>query len=156
MVSALSAFVQPFYSPAIHQLRIFVPVHFEQPEAVRGKPVIVVAVENHRIVRRNASVADQFFKGFLADDVAPDLILKLRLPVEAGRAGNVAGVVGFGINVDLDQLDAGFAEILFYPIGRDQHFGVSIVCHRFLSSLGVRLGFRPPGSECVSPYWTCI
>ena len=66
--------------------------------------------------------AEQFFKHFLADDVTAQLILELRLPVEAHRATNVAGIVGFGVHVNLGEFDAGFVEVLFDPVGFDQDF----------------------------------
>ncbi len=79
----LVRFVEPLDAAAVHQPDILVAVHLEQPEGIGSEPVVVVAVEDHGVAGRNASVAHQLFKFLLADDVAADLILKLALPVEA-------------------------------------------------------------------------
>ena len=63
----------------------------------------------------------------LADDVAADLVLELRLPVEADGAGDVAGVVGLRVHVDLDEPDAGLAQVLLDPVGVDEDFGMCVV-----------------------------
>jgi hypothetical protein len=90
-----------------------VAIYLEKPKAIGSKPVIVVSIENHRVIRGNARFAREFFEILLADNVAPDLIL----------------VVGFGIHIYFDQLDARLAEDVFNPVGRDEHLGVSVICH---------------------------
>ena len=55
------------------------------------------------------ALAQQLLEVGLADDVAADLVLELAGPVEADRAGDVPFVVGVGVDVDLDELDAGVA-----------------------------------------------
>ena len=77
-------------------------VKLEQPEAMGSEPVVVVAIKNHCVLGRDAGAAHQRFEGFFSQDVATYPILELRLPVETHRAGDVAGVVGFGVHVDLD------------------------------------------------------
>ena len=63
----------------------------------------------------------------MADDVAAELVLELGLPVEADGAGDVAGVVGLGVDVDLDEADAGVAEVLLDPVGVDENFGMCVL-----------------------------
>jgi Predicted hydrolases or acyltransferases (alpha/beta hydrolase superfamily) len=63
-----------------------------------------------------------------AEDVAADLVLELGLPIETDGAGNVAGVIGFGIDVNFDQLDAWCVKILFDPIGRDEDVRMCVAC----------------------------
>src|SRR4029077_7747154 len=131
-------------------------------------PVVVVAVKNDRVVRRNAGAADEFFKSFLADDVAADLVLQLRLPVEPGRTWNMSRVVSLGVPVNLDEFDAGFAQVGFDPIGFHQHFRMCVTCHTvsflFLSLLRLLLNrssspftpsCQPTSRVCVSSCSRC-
>src|SRR5438105_15066370 len=43
----------------------------------------------------------------------------------------MSGVIGLGIDVAFHEFDAGLAGILIHPIGRDQYFGMRVVCHRY-------------------------
>ena len=144
--------VQPFDPPTIHELDLFVAVDFEQPKPVSGEPIVIVAVKDNAVPRRDTCAADEFLERVLADNIPAHLVLELRLPVKTDRAGDVAGVVGLGVHVNLDEFDAGFAEVVLDPIGRDQHFGMRVVCHSFLS----KLRFRSPDPEYASSCWRCI
>jgi hypothetical protein len=53
-----------------------VPVVLQRPVRVRGEPVVVVAVEDDRRVRRDAALAEQMRELFLACDVPVDLVLE--------------------------------------------------------------------------------
>ena len=123
-VSSLSGFIEPLDAAAVHEAHVLVAVNLEQPEAVGGKPIVVVAVEDHRVAGRDACLAQQFFEFLFADDVAADLVLQLALPVETDCARDVARVVGLRVDVDLDQFDPGLAEVLLHPVGVDQNFGM--------------------------------
>jgi hypothetical protein len=52
------------------------------------------------------------------------MLLQLVLPVPADRAGDVAGVVGGGIDVDLDQSHVRVVAVLVRPCGADEDIGV--------------------------------
>ena len=56
----------------------------------------------------------------LVDEVPADRVLQVGLPVELDGAGDVAGVVGGGVLVDLDEDDARGVEVLLGPVGRDE------------------------------------
>src|SRR5207245_771210 len=100
---------QPFHPAPIHEADIFMAVNLEQPEAVSGEPIVVVAVENYDVGWRNTRAAHQCFEGSLADNVPAHLVLKLRLPVETRRPGKVSRVIGLGVHVDLYKFDPGLA-----------------------------------------------
>ena len=129
----LVRFVEPLDAATVHEPHVLVAVHLEQPEGVGGKPVVVVAVEDHRVAGRDACLAQQFFKFLFADDVAADLVLQLALPVEADCAGDVACIVRFRVHIDLNQFDPGLAEILLHPVGVDQDFGMGILSHGIIT-----------------------
>jgi hypothetical protein len=115
--------IQPLLTAAVHQLDVLVAVHLQQPEGVRGEPVVVVAVQHDGVVVADAGVAEELFQPFLADDVAAHLVLQLARPVEANGAGDVAFVVGRRIDVDLDELHPGVIEVLRHPVGRNENIG---------------------------------
>ena len=106
------------------------PVNLEQPEAIRGEPIVIIPINDDCVSGRNPSAANQFFKSFFADDIAPDLVLQLCLPIETCCPGNMTGFISFRININLHQFDTGLAQIFFDPIGRDQDFRMSIVRHK--------------------------
>jgi hypothetical protein len=89
VVSCLSDSFQPLRTAAVHETDIAVAVDFEKPKAVGSEPVIVIAVNDHRVVGRDAGATNQLFECFPADDIPSDLVLQLRLPVKANRAGNM-------------------------------------------------------------------
>src|SRR5262249_6310906 len=108
---------------AIDEANILVTVVFEQPERIGGEPVVVIAVQDNRRLGRDTCVGGQFLEVFLADDVARNLILKLRLPVEGNRAGQVTGLVLRGIDIHLNETLVGVFEVLNSPIGGNEHIG---------------------------------
>jgi hypothetical protein len=115
------AFVEPLLAAAVHQLEVLVTVHLEHPEGVGGEPVVVVAVEDDRVAVADAGFAEELFDIGLAEDVATGLILQLAGPVEADGARDVAFVVGVGVDVDLDELNAGVGAVLGDPVGGDEY-----------------------------------
>jgi hypothetical protein len=72
-----------------------VAIYLEKPKAIGSKPVIVVSIENHCVIRGKARFTRELFEILLADNVAANLILELRLPVKTNRPGDMAGFVGF-------------------------------------------------------------
>jgi hypothetical protein len=90
-----------------------VAVNLENPKTIGGEPVVVVAVKNDGVGGRDASAAEELLELLLADDVAAELVLGLRLPVEADGAGDMAGLIGLGVDIDLDEFDAGLAQVSF-------------------------------------------
>ena len=135
----LAVFLEPPYAAAIHQSDVVVVVELEQPEAVGGEPVVVVAVNNDRVILADPRTAHERGELLLADDVASHLVLQLALPVETDRTRHVPLVVRLRIDVDLDDLDVGVVEVLPYPVGVDEYFRMGVASHiRSLSRCGGR------------------
>ena len=102
----------PLLAAAVEQLDVLVAVELEVPVGVGGEPVVVAAVEDHGVVVGDAAFGQQLRELLLVDEVAPDRVLQVGLPVQLDRAGDVAAVVGAGVLVDLDEDDVGRVEIL--------------------------------------------
>ena len=107
------------------------PAAVEEPDVVEAlvaelpvrpgrEPVVVVAVEHDGGVVVDAGGAQERLQLLAADEVAPDRIGQLALPVDAGRARQVAGVVGIGVDVDLEEADLRVVEVLAGPVGGDE------------------------------------
>ena len=99
-------------------------VIFELPERPGGKPVVVVAVEDDRVVLADAGGAIQFRECAGVDHVTPDAVVQIGLPVPADGVADVALVVGGGVNVHLHDLHLGVGEMFRDPAGADQHLGM--------------------------------
>src|SRR6266568_91219 len=110
-------FLEPFLAAAVDEAHILVAIIFQLPEGVSGEPVVVVAIEQNGGVIGNAGGAEKFLQGGFVDQVAPDVVLELGLPVPSDGAGNVALVVGGGVDVDFDKAEIGGIEIVSGPIG---------------------------------------
>jgi hypothetical protein len=97
-----------------------VAVELEVPVGVGGEPVVVAAIEHHRVVVADAALGEQRLELLLVDEVATDLVLQVGGPVELDGALDVALVVGGGVLVDLDKDDAGGVEVVLDPLGGDE------------------------------------
>ena len=73
----------------------------------------------------------------LVDEVAADLVLEVRRPVELDGALDVALVVGRGVLVDLDEDDLGVVEVFLDPLGGDER-GLAAHCGSFSLLFGGR------------------
>src|SRR5579884_3114916 len=101
-------------------------VILEQPERPGREPVVVVPVENNRGVIADTSAAEQCFEMFFVDWGAHHLVLQLFLPVESDRAGYMSLLVGFRINIDLDQAHIWIVQVGLDPISIYQRFRVRV------------------------------
>jgi hypothetical protein len=95
----------------------------EQPKAIGGKPVVVVAVENDRGVIVDSGIAKQLFQLGFRDDVAYERVAELRRPVPPYRSRDMSLVVGGRIDVDLGDSDRRILQVLACPIGADEDVG---------------------------------
>src|SRR6266566_500224 len=100
-----SLFGDPLRAAAIHELHVLVAVILEKPEKPRREPVVVVAVRDDRRGRRHAVLRKQPLELLLVQKIADRLLLKVGLPVEPDRAGNMALLVCACIDVDLEDAD---------------------------------------------------
>jgi hypothetical protein len=98
-----------------------VAVVLEVPVGVGGEPVVAVAVEDDRVIVRDAAAAEQLAELRRPEEVALDLILQVPLPVEADRAGNVRLGVQPGILVDLDDPNRVVTEVVLHPLRVDKN-----------------------------------
>jgi len=82
-------FFEPLLPSAVDQPHLLVPIVFQLPKRIRRKPVVIVAIEQDGRIVRNPRRAQQPLQLRLLNQVAPHVVLELRLPVPAHRAGNV-------------------------------------------------------------------
>src|SRR5437899_1647191 len=108
---------QPFLAAAVNQADIPMTVVLQLPEGVGGEPVVVVAIEQDGGVVGNAGRAKKLFESGLVDQIAADVVLELGLPIPADSAGDVALIVGGGVDVHFDQTEIGGVQVLSDPIG---------------------------------------
>src|ERR1700730_11333244 len=105
------------------------PVILQLPKSIGRKPVVVIAIKQNRGVVGNARLAQQLLERLFADQIATDIVLKLRLPVPAYSAGNVALIVSAGIDIDFHQPDFRVIEVLGSPFCGYQNFRVLVFGH---------------------------
>ena len=101
-------------------------IHFKLPERPRRKPVVVIAVENEGGVIPDSAVAHQAFEIRLSDDVAPDYIAQLGLPIPSHRAGDMPLAIGGCVDVDLRDHNIGIASMQVNPLGGNEDFRIGI------------------------------
>ena len=116
-----TALRDPLLARAVHQPHVVVAVVLQVPVRVGGEPVVAVAVEDDRVVVRDAAAAEQLAELGRAQEVALDLVLEVLLPVEADRAGDVRLGVEGGVLVDLDDADGLVAQMILDPLRVDQN-----------------------------------
>src|SRR4029453_10481401 len=137
----------PLLTTAVEQQYLVVPVKLEIPVRVRGKPVVVAAVEDDCVVVADATLRQQLLELLFVDEVAPNWILQILLPIQLDRASDVTTVVCSGVFVDLDKDDVLVAGMLGDPITVDEYFLPAHV----VSSPGVFVA-RQPRVRIRRPY----
>jgi len=111
----------PLLAAAVEQPDVAVPIDLEVPVGVGGEPVIVAAVQDHRVVVADAQLGQQGLEPGPADKIAADWILQVLLPVDLDGTLDVPLVVGGGVLIHLRQHDAGIVEVHLHPVGVYQH-----------------------------------
>ena len=106
-------------------------VELEVPVGVRRKPVVRSAVENDESVVANAEPLHKSGECFRADEVTPERILQVVLPVNSRRAGHVAAAVGISVLVHVEKPNVLAAEVRFHPLGFDEHLPICRDRHCF-------------------------
>jgi len=114
----------------------------ENPEGIAGPPVGLVAVEDAGGLRSDAVPAAQGGKRLRLDVIADRVVLKIALPVDVDRTGEVPHIVEEDILVALDDADPVVLEMIGHPGGGDQDLGGERSCCRCRS----RHATRPAGS----------
>ena len=117
-------FRDPFGATAVHELHVLVAVVLEKPEEPGRKPVVVIAVRDDRRARRDALLRQKPLQLLLIEQIADRVLLKVGLPVQTDRPGNVALLVRARVDVDLEHPDVLVLRVLCQPIGLDEH----VVC----------------------------
>ena len=119
----------PTFAAAVHDQNFFVAVVFQLPECPRGKPVVVVAVEDDSRLRRDSGFAEQFLEGGRRREIAADGVLQFGLPVPGNGAVHMALIVGGRVNVNFYNADAGVFRVSGNPFGGYEYFWMRIVRH---------------------------
>ena len=97
------------------------PVELEVPVGICGKPVVVATVKDNRGVRPDAVLGKERRKGLRGDEVAAHRVLQVLLPVDPHGTGDMAGVVGRYVLIDLDEDDGRICGVGKDPIGIDEN-----------------------------------
>ena len=121
-----AALGDPLGPSAVHQPDIGVREQRDDPQGVRGPPVVPVAVEHQRGVAADPLVRHQPGEAGPVDVVAGDRVVELGVPVELHRAGDVAGLVEQHVLVGLRHHQARVVEVLGDPLGRHDGLRVGI------------------------------
>src|SRR5829696_1280279 len=115
------ALLHPLLAGAVHEQHLVVAVVLEVPVGVGGEPVVAVAVQDDRVVVRDATAPEQLAELLRPEEVALGLILEVALPVESDRPRDVGLAVERGVLVDLDDADRVVVQVLLHPLGLDEH-----------------------------------
>ena len=91
------------------------------PVRVGREPVVAVAVEHDQVRVRDPARAEQRAERLRAEEVAPDRVLQVGLPVEADRARDVRLGVERRVLVDLDDTHDRVVQMLFEPARLHEH-----------------------------------
>src|SRR5688572_21893868 len=94
------------------------PVVFKNPEAVCRKPVVVIAIKDNVRVAGDTCLTQQFLEFFLADNIAPKLILKLCRPAKTDRTGEMLRCIKRSLDADLDQPKFRTGQVFIDPFRR--------------------------------------
>ena len=78
----------------------------------------------------DAAAAEQLAELLRPEEVSPDRILEILLPVEADRARNVGLGIQIWVLVYLDDADRIVAQMLHQPVGLDEHV-LCVTGHRY-------------------------
>src|SRR5579862_8314622 len=124
-----SLLLNPLLPPAVDQPHILVPVIFQLPQRICREPIVVVAVEQNRRVVPHARLPQQQLQRSLVDQIPPDVVLQLRLPVPTHRPRNVPLIVSRGIHVHLNQPHLRIVQVPRRPLRRNQHFWMLVLAH---------------------------
>jgi hypothetical protein len=117
-------------------LRIGVAEQLKDPESIGGPPVVLVAVEDDRGLRRDAMTAHQLSKLGRADIVAHQRVVEIIVPVDVDRAGDMAGLVEQDIFVAFGEAYIRVVQMVGQPGGADQHIRLGIAaCFAHISLL---------------------
>ena len=114
--------VQPLLPPAIDKAYSLVTVHFQVPEGLCGKPVVVIPVIHNGCVAADAGPGHERLIGGLVGDVPHQLVLSVNLPVLADRAWQVAAGIRRCIHIHLHETETRIIMIVSPLLGRDQKF----------------------------------
>src|SRR6266481_3631121 len=125
----LTTLASPFLPATVHQAHVLVAVDLHLPQRPGGEPVVVVAVEDHRCIVADAGLGHQPFEGVLRDDVAFHRVAELRRPVPGYGACDVTLIVSRGVDVHLDEANAGILAVFCDPRGLDEHFRMRVLSH---------------------------
>ncbi|BDZ38218.1 hypothetical protein GCM10025863_08320 [Microbacterium suwonense] len=98
----------------------------EDPEGVRGPPVVLVAVDDDGVIARDSLAAEKLCEARTIDVVAHDRVVQLGVPVHLHGTGDVPGLVEQHVLVGFHDHQARLAEIRGEPFSGDESSGCSV------------------------------
>ena len=120
-------------------------VQFQLPQGPSGKPIVVVARQDHRGVIANAGLRHELLELRLGNDIPLHGITELRCPVPSQRPWHMPFLIGCGIDIHLHQTDIRILTMLGHPGRAHQRFRMGIFCHVTTPSFvrnSIILGFQ--------------
>ena len=101
-------------------------VNLGLPEGPGGEPVVVVPVEHQGGVVVDAGLRHQLFELRFRKNVANHRVAELGVPGPGDRAGHVAFVVSFRVDVDFHHAHVGIVGVTGHPIRTHQYFRMCV------------------------------
>jgi hypothetical protein len=101
---------EPLLAPAVHQPDRVVAVVAEIPERVRSEPVVRAAVEHDLGVVADPEAVHQSLEVGATDELPPDRVLEVVLPVDAPGPRDVPRFEGRRVFVDVEDPEPGVPE----------------------------------------------
>jgi hypothetical protein len=135
VLGELAALQFPLLPPAVQELHVIEAPELQEPVSVRGEPVVVASIHNHRRPLAHAGARQQVGELRLRGVLPAHLRVQVGAPVPRHGAGDVPLLVGLRVLVDLDQPDAGVVQVLLEPVRLDQRVGIGVRAHRLLLPL---------------------
>jgi hypothetical protein len=133
------SFLFPLFAATVHETHILVAINLELPKREGGKPVVVVAVENHGIIVGDPRRAAKLLKLILVGDVAPNVVVELRGPIPSRSVLDVTFFVSAGIYVHFHKTNIRVIGMRSNPFRTQQNFGVFVIGHFGSPPVEIRL-----------------
>jgi hypothetical protein len=129
LLAQLALLLDPLGATAVHHADVGVVVKLEDPVGVGRPPVVPVAVDDHRRLRRDAQARGELGERLRPEEVAGDRVVQVGLPIDLLGAGDVPDVVQEDVLVRLEDPHLRVLQVLGDPIGADERVRVVIASH---------------------------
>ena len=102
------------------------PVHLQLPERPCSEPIIIITIQYDRRIIPDALSTEEALEGGLADDLTPNRIAKLRLPIPTKGSRHVSLSVRGSVDIDFNDTNLWISEVGCDPLSRNEDIGVCI------------------------------